>query len=132
MPRTGFEQTIWRDDALVVALRGDFDATKKTSLSTCLADAIAAKPRAILVDATTMTFGSAGTFSELLTACADARRAGVPFALHTAAYAILRPLLTLRLGSDMVVHRRPSDARTWLRNAGRTGHRDKPAMTFTP
>ncbi|MFC3452892.1 STAS domain-containing protein [Amycolatopsis speibonae] len=118
MPREGFEETTWQGDAMIVALRGDFDATRKDSLRACLADAIAARPRALLIDATTMTFGSASTFWELLTAHSDAQRDGVPFAVHTAAYAILRPLRTLRLNTSLVVHRRPADARKWLRTAG--------------
>ncbi|WP_077241418.1 STAS domain-containing protein [Amycolatopsis azurea] len=118
MPREGSEEAVWHGDALIVVLRGDFDATRKASLRACLAAAIAARPRALLVDATTMTFGSASTLWELLTAHADARRDGVPFAIHTTAYAILRPLRTLGLNASLAVHRRPSDARRWIQDAG--------------
>jgi anti-sigma B factor antagonist len=114
-----------QDDARVVQVAGELDSASNPSLRARLTEAVAGRPRAILVDATAVTFCSAGSLSALLSAADDARAAGVPFAVYTRAPAILRPVRLLGLGGTLLVHRDPADVHTWLDTADHAGPRHR-------
>ncbi|WP_410674966.1 STAS domain-containing protein [Amycolatopsis sp. cmx-4-68] len=109
------------EDAVVVAVFGELDAASTSRLQERLAEAFAARPRAILVEAAEVTFCSAGILSLLLAAADNARTAGIPFAVHTHSRSMLRPVRLLGLEKALPTHGNSADAREWLQTAGRLG-----------
>jgi anti-sigma B factor antagonist len=110
---------------LVVSVAGELDTATDASLRARLADAVASHPRAIVVDATEVTFCSAGGLSAFLSAAEEARKAGIRFALHTRAHAVLRPVRLLGLEEVLPIHRSPAEVRTWLDPAGPDGDQSR-------
>jgi anti-anti-sigma factor len=104
--------------ALVVSVQGELDAAGDPALRARLADAVAVRPEAIVVDATEVTFCSAGALSAFLSAADAAREAGIPFALHTRAHAVLHPVRLLELDERLPIHRGPAEVSAWLKTAG--------------
>ncbi|UOZ03639.1 STAS domain-containing protein [Amycolatopsis sp. WQ 127309] len=100
--------------ATVLAAAGELDLTVTGRLAALLHRELGLGPAAMVFDATAVTFCSARTVTILVTTAADAKAAGIPFAIVTRSSAVLRPLTALGLERELPVHGDLGQALAWL------------------
>ncbi|GAB2755905.1 STAS domain-containing protein [Amycolatopsis magusensis] len=100
-------------EATVVAVSGEIDALIVQRLRDQLTTEILLRPRAVVVDLTTVTFCSSEGLSALVGACGDAHAAGIPFTVATQQHAVLRPIELLSLHKLLVVRPTVDEALAW-------------------
>ncbi|MEV7038869.1 STAS domain-containing protein [Amycolatopsis sp. NPDC051061] len=108
-PSATFEVTTTAE-ASVVTAAGDLDLAVTDRLATLLHREILLTPRALVFDASAVTFCSARVLTILL----DAAVAGVPFAVAGRCRALLRPITALGLELQLPVHWSAVEALAWL------------------
>ncbi|WP_328451904.1 MULTISPECIES: STAS domain-containing protein [unclassified Amycolatopsis] len=101
-------------DAAVLSATGELDISVIGHFAGLLERELAFRPRALVVDASAVTFCAARALTVLLNSAADAQAAGVPFAVVTRSRAVLRPLSVLGLERALPLHADLAEALTWL------------------
>ncbi|MGW7533919.1 STAS domain-containing protein [Amycolatopsis sp. NPDC054798] len=94
----------------VVTVSAELDLRSTTRLRDALSDETALRPRALIVDVTSVTFCSVSGLEVLMRAARAAGAAGVPFVLVASQRAVLRPLRVLGLDKELRVVERLADA----------------------
>ena len=112
-PVATFDVTITAD-AAVLSATGELDISVTGRLAGLIERELAFRPRALVVDASAVTFCAARALTVLLTSAADAHEAGVPFAVVTRSRAVLRPLGVLGLERALPLHADLAEALAWL------------------
>lgn len=97
-------------DETVVTVSAELDLRSTTRLRDALSDETALRPRALIVDVTSVTFCSVSGLEVLMRAARAAETAGVPFVLVAGQRAVLRPLRVLGLDKELRVVERLADA----------------------
>ncbi|UOZ03159.1 STAS domain-containing protein [Amycolatopsis sp. WQ 127309] len=108
-------------DSTVVAATGDLDGAVAEHLLGRLADEVALRPRALVIDLSRVAFCSARVLRVLLTTSADAHAAGIPCVLVSDQRAVLRPIAVLGLDHLLQVQPSLAAAREWLAVLGTVG-----------
>jgi anti-anti-sigma factor len=101
-------------DATVVTATGDLDSAFADQLLSRLAEEIALRPGALIVDFTRVSFCSARILRVLLAASADSHAAGIPYVIVSLQRAVRRPIAVLQLDHLLQVHPTLASAREWL------------------
>ncbi|MFJ9779912.1 STAS domain-containing protein [Amycolatopsis sp. NPDC101161] len=101
-------------DACVLAVRGDIDLDGCLRLRARLAEELRLAPPVLVLDLSGATHCTARGVAVLLDATADAREAGVPFAIAGCAPVVRRAIEALGLGETLPLHFTTAEAIEWL------------------
>ena len=101
-------------EAAVLSATGELDISVIGHFAGLIEHELALRPRALVVDASAVTFCAARALTVLLNSAADAHAAGVPFAVVTRSRAVLRPLAVLGFERVLPVHGDLAEALDWL------------------
>jgi anti-anti-sigma factor len=101
-------------DATVLSATGELDISVTDHLAGLIERELSLRPRALVVDASAVTFCAARALTVLLGSAADAHAAGVPFAVVTRSRAVLRPLSVLGLERVLPLHADLAEALAWV------------------
>ncbi|MGW4487333.1 STAS domain-containing protein [Amycolatopsis sp. NPDC004368] len=102
-----------------VTVRGDIDLTVTPRLAELLAVELELAPAALVIDLSEVPFCSSAGLSTLVEVHESARAAGVPCAVVTDQYGVLRPIRLLALDRVLRIHPTLRAARDWLEIAAR-------------
>ncbi len=112
-PAASFTVTRTAETSVIIAV-GDLDLTVTGDLAALLGQEVGLRPRALVLDASAVSFCAARGVTVLLDAVADAEVAGVPFAVVGRQQALLRPITVLGLEQVLPLHHSAADAVAWL------------------
>lgn len=101
-------------ETTVVAVSGEIDLAVAGRFAALIDQELRLRPRALLIDATGLTFCAARGLTVLLDATSDALIAGVPFAICGRCRPLLRPIELLGLDHALPLHSSTADALAWL------------------
>ncbi|WP_410608159.1 STAS domain-containing protein [Amycolatopsis sp. lyj-109] len=101
-------------ESTVVAVAGEVDLAVAGRFAALINQELRSSPRALLIDATELTFCAARGLTVLLDATADAVIAGVPFAICGRGRPLRRPIDVLGLNQALPLHSSTADALAWL------------------
>jgi anti-anti-sigma factor len=112
-PEASFEVTTTAQ-AMVITAAGELDLAVTGRLAALLAREIGLRPKALLFDASLVTFCGARVLTVLMDSSTHAVAAGVPFGVIGRRRSLLRPIGVLGLEQALPVHRAAAEALAWL------------------
>ncbi|MEV4145454.1 STAS domain-containing protein [Amycolatopsis sp. NPDC049691] len=102
-------------EVTVLAVHGDLDLAGSLRLRSRIGEELGLAPPALVLDLAGATHCSARGVAVLVDATADAREAGVPFAIAGCVPVVRRAIEALGLGETLPLHLTAAEATEWLR-----------------
>ena len=96
-----------REGTVVVKLQGELDMATAPGLGRALTEALDAKPPAVVLDLTDLTFLDSTGIRILVTACRRAETEGCPFVLRSPRRSVLKALRLTGVDRLMVIEPEP-------------------------